>query len=488
MENPELYLADTPNKSEYDAIVVGSGPNGLAAAITIAQKNHKVLIVEGMSTIGGGMRSKELTLPGFVHDVCSAVHPLASSSPFFRSIPLTDFGLEWLHAELPLAHPLDHGRAAVMERSLSATAEGLGKDKNSYLNLMRRLTEDAEKLFFELLGPFRIPRYPFAMLRFGVKAVRSAVGLARSYFREDLARALFAGNAAHSILPLEEKLTAAFGIMLGVSGHYAGWPVAKGGSQAIASAMAQYLVSIGGEICCNKNISSLQDLPKSKVYLFDTSPRSMAAISGKRLPAGFKKRLDAYRYGPGVFKIDFALNDPIPWQSEACKKACTIHVGGTLEEIAISERAVWKGEHSAKPFVLVAQQSIFDDTRAPKGNHVGWAYCHVPHGSNQDMSDAIENQIERFAPGFKDCVLKKSIMKTKDIQDYNPNYIGGDIIGGVQNWTQLFTRPTAQLDPYTTPARNIFLCSSSTPPGGGVHGMCGYYAAKSALRYLEKVS
>ena len=394
--------------------------------------------------------------------------------------------MEWVHPEIPLAHPLDDGRAAILDRSVSKTAEALGKDKNAYLKLMTRITEDAEKLFYELLGPFRFPKHPVAMLRFGVKAIRSAVNLATSYFRDDLAQGLFAGNAAHSILPLEEKLTAAIGIMLGVSGHYAGWPVAKGGSQAIANSMAKYLQSSGGEICCNVIVASIEDLPKSAAFLFDTSPRAMSELCGDQLPAGFKKKLNAYRYGPGVFKMDFALSDPIPWNSEICTKASTVHVGGTLQDIATSERAIWQGEHAVKPFVLVAQQSIFDKTRAPKDRHVGWAYCHVPNGSDKNMIDAIENQIERFATGFKDCILKRSTMKTQDFQEYNANYIGGDIIGGVQDWTQLFTRPTARLNPYTTPAKNIFLCSSSTPPGAGVHGMCGFYAAKSAIKYLDR--
>ena len=481
-------FSDTPRSKEYDAIVVGSGPNGLAAAITLSKNNYSVLVLESAPTIGGGMRSKELTLPGFIHDICSAVHPLASSSPFFKSLPLADYGLEWVHPEIPLAHPLEDGRAALLDRSVSKTADSLGKDKGSYLKLMQRITADADKLFFELLGPLRAPRHPIAMLRFGVKAVRSAAGLAQSYFKEDLAKGLFAGNAAHSILPLEDNLTAAVGIMLAVSGHYAGWPVAKSGSQTIANAMAKYLVSLGGEICCNNTVSSLDDLPESRIYLFDTSPKAMAAISASRLPSGFAKRLRAYRYGPGVFKIDFALSDPIPWRSEVCKKASTVHVGGTLEEIVISERAPWKGEHAEKPFVLVAQQSVFDNTRAPNGKHVGWAYCHVPHGSELDMTDAIERQIERFAPGFRDCILERSIMKTRDFQTYNANYVGGDIIGGVQDWKQLFTRPVAKRNPYTTPAKNVFLCSSSTPPGAGVHGMCGYYAAKSALRYLDRTN
>ena len=483
----DLHFSDSPNKNEYDAIVIGSGPNGLSAAITLAQSSYSVLVLESAPTIGGGMRSKELTLPGYVHDVCSAVHPLAISSPFFRSIPLDKFGLEWIHPPLPLAHPLDNRQAAILDRSIVKTADALGPDKRAYLKLMRHLAEDAEKLFFELLGPFRVPQHPFTMLRFGVKAVRSASGLAKSYFRGAFARALFAGNAAHSILPLEKKLTAAVGIMLGVSGHHSGWPVARGGSQSIANAMTKYLLSLGGEVCCNYEVSTLDEIPKSKIFVFDTSPRAMGEISGKHLPLSFKKRLNAYRYGPGAFKIDFALSDPIPWQSEQCKKASTVHVGGTLEEIALSERKVWNKEHAEKPFVLVAQQSVFDTTRAPDGKHVGWAYCHVPNGSDKDMTAVIEDQIERFAPGFKDCILEKSIMKTRDFHNYNANYIGGDIIGGVQDWAQLFTRPTVRLNPYTTPAKNIFLCSSSTPPGAGVHGMCGHYAAKSALKFLKRI-
>ncbi|MGB7161217.1 MAG: NAD(P)/FAD-dependent oxidoreductase [Tepidisphaeraceae bacterium] len=470
-----------PSTKPYDAIVIGSGPNGFAAAITIARAGRSVLIVEAKDTVGGGMRSAELTLPGFVHDVCSAIHPLASSSPFFRSVPLKDHGLEFIHPGAPLAHPFEDGRVVMLERSIDETTARLGEDAAAYRKLVEPLVRRAEPLFHELLGPFRPPRSPLLMARFGMNAIRSAHGLASSKFRGDLARAFFAGNAAHSVMPLERSVTAAIGIILLVNGHAIGWPVARGGSQKIADALASYFRSIGGTIETNRPIASLDHLPPAKAYLFDTSPKQLARIAADALPDRFLAKLQKYRYGPGVFKLDWALSAPIPWKNPECARAATVHVGGTLDEIAASERAAWSNKPSDRPFVLVAQQSLFDPTRAPAGKHTGWGYCHVPNGDTTDMTDAIESQIERFAPGFRDTILARHKMSSADFQSYNANYIGGDINGGVQDVMQLFTRPTVRINPYTTPNKQIYICSASTPPGGGVHGMGGYFGAKAAL-------
>jgi phytoene dehydrogenase-like protein len=466
----------------YDAVVVGSGPNGLAAAVTIARAQRSVLVIEAASTIGGGAKSAELTLPGFVHDVCSAVHPMAVASSFFKSVPLIEHGLEWIHPPLPLAHPFDDGTAAVLARSIDETGQSLGADAAAYTRHMGPLVASADGLFSDALGPLRIPRHPFTMLRFGIHAIRSASGLSKAWFRGPQAQALMAGLAGHSILPLEQGLSAAVALMLGIAGHAVGWPLPRGGSQSISNALAAYLRSLGGELVTDTRIESFAQLPPARAFLFDTAPRNMAKICEEVLPSGFRNKLSRFRHGPGVFKLDWALSHPIPWKAEACRRAGTIHLGGTLEEIAASERQVWHGEHSKHPYVLVAQQSRFDDTRAPEGKHVGWAYCHVPAGSTVDMTAEIEKQMERFAPGFSDCVLARSRMTTAAFEQGNANCIGGDIGGGVMDLRQLFTRPTARLVPYSTPASNIFLCSASTPPGGGVHGMCGYFAAQAALR------
>jgi phytoene dehydrogenase-like protein len=473
----ELFMPQT-----YDAIVIGSGPNGLAAAITIAQAGRTVLVIEAEPTIGGGMRSAESTLPGFVHDVCSAIHPLGVASPFFRSLPLAEYGLEWIHPPAAVAHPLDNGAAAVLERSVEETGRTLGPDADAYRRLMGPLVADADALFAEALGPLRLPRHPIVMARFGLRAMRSACGLADAWFQGPQARALFAGIAGHSILPLEQKLTAAVGLMLGIAGHAVGWPLPRGGAQRIADALAAKLRALGGEVAVNWRVSSLSELPPARAYLFDTVPRHMARICGERLPNGFRAKLDRFRHGPGIFKVDWALAGPIPWRAVECARAATVHVGGTLEEIAAGESAVWRGEHLDKPFVLLAQQSLFDPTRAPAGKHTGWAYCHVPTGSTVNMTDAIERQIERFAPGFRDLILTRAVSTPADIERRNANYIGGDITGGVMDFAQLFTRPTARIVPYSTPAKDIFLCSASTPPGCGVHGMCGVFAARAALK------
>ncbi len=487
---------------KYDAIVVGSGPNGLAAAIALARAGRAALVIEARDTIGGGARSAELTLPGFVHDVCSAVHPLAAGSPFFSTLPLGEHGLEWLYPPASVAHPLDDGSAVVLERSVDATAQSLGRDKNAYIKLMKPFVANWDRLAGDILGPLRVPKHPLLLARFGLRAVRSARGLAEGLFRGEGARALFAGLAAHSMLPLDRAVSAAFGLVLGVTGHAIGWPIPRGGAQAISNALASYFTSLGGEIVTGRRVESLDELPPMKAILFDVTPRQLVAIMGDKLPSSYRKRLKGYRYGPGAFKMDWALAGPIPWRAKECARAGTVHLGGALEEIAASEAQVWEGEPPERPFVLLAQQSLFDATRAPAGKHTAWAYCHVPNGSSFDrfdgsryeyrdadasalttsMSERIEAQVERFAPGFRDLILARHVMTPRDMEEYNPNYVGGDINGGVQDIRQLFTRPTLRLDPYSTPVKGVYLCSSSTPPGGGVHGMCGYFAARSALR------
>jgi phytoene dehydrogenase-like protein len=472
-----------PEDYDYDAAVVGSGPNGLAAAITLAQAGWSVLVLEARDTIGGGTRSAELTLPGYIHDVCSAVHPLGAGSPFFRTLPLAEHGLEWIHPPVPLAHPFDDGTAAVLERSVEATGKTLGPDAAAYQKLMAPLVTDWDKLAADLLGPLRIPpRHPLALARFGWHAIPSARRLAERLFEDERARALFGGMAAHSMIPLDQPPTAAFGLVIGILGHAVGWPLPRGGSQRIADALACYLRSLGGEVVTGVRVQSLDELPPARAVLCDVTPRQLLRIAGQRLPAGYRRRLAGYRYGPGVFKVDWALDGPIPWQAVECRRAGTVHLGGTLEEMAAAERVVWRGAHPEKPYVLVVQPSLFDATRAPEGKHTAWAYCHVPNASTFDMTERIEAQIERFAPGFRDCILARSVKSAVEMEQYNPNYIGGDINGGVQDLRQLFTRPVFRLVPYSTPLKGLYICSSSTPPGGGVHGMCGYFAARAALR------
>ncbi|MGH7962137.1 MAG: phytoene desaturase family protein [Candidatus Binatia bacterium] len=464
----------------WDAIIIGSGPNGLAAAIVLARAGHSVLVLEAEETIGGGARSAALTLPGFVHDICSAVHPLAAASPFFSTLPLAEHGLEWIYPPAALAHPLDDGTAAVLEPSVATTSETLGQDAAAYRKFMGPLATDWERLKVDLLGPLRWPRHPLALARFGLHALRSASSVAKSVFTGDHARALFAGMAAHSMLPLERLATAAFGLVLGIAGHAVGWPVPRGGAQRITDALAAYLRSLGGVIVIGTRVESLDTLPPAKAILCDVTPRQLLRIAGNRLPAAYQHKLKRYRYGVAAYKVDWALASPIPWTATACTRAGTVHLGGTLKEIAAAERAPWQGKPAEQPFVLLAQPSLFDATRAPAGKHTAWAYCHVPNGSTVSMVDRIEAQIERFAPGFRTRVLARSILTPADLERHNANLVGGDINGGVQDLRQLFLRPTLRL--YTTPAQGLYLCSSSTPPGGGVHGMCGYFAARVALR------
>ncbi len=470
----------------YDAIVVGSGPNGLGAAVTLARAGCSVLVIEAAETVGGGTRSAALTLPGFLHDVCSAIHPMAVATPFFRTLPLNEHGLEWIQPPLPLAHPLDGGRAAVLVRSVEVTADGLEDDGLAYRRLMMPMVAKADVLFRELVGPFRVPRHSITALRFAWRALRSGRGLAEHYFKQEPAKALIAGLAAHAILPLEQLPGAAVGLMLGMAGHAVGWPMPRGGSRCIANALASYFRSLGGTIITGQQVNSIDELPRARAILLDVTPRQVLALAGHRLPANYCRRLARYRYGMGVFKMDWALDGPIPWRNEACRRAGTLHLGGTLDEIVVSERETGEGGHPQKPFVLLAQPSLFDPSRAPAGKHVAWGYCHVPNGSTVDMTARIEAQIERFAPGFRDLILARRSMTTADMNRTNANYVGGDINGGMADLRQIFMRPVMSLNPYATPLPGLYICSSSTPPGGGVHGLCGYFAATAALRYLQR--
>jgi phytoene dehydrogenase-like protein len=469
---------------KYDAVVIGSGPNGLAAAVELARNGASVLVLEAAEEIGGGTRSKELIAPGYLHDVCSAIHPLGILSPYFRKLPLADFGLKWMRAPISVAHPLDGEPAVLLKRSLAETAESIGADGRTYQRLLRPLVERAEDLLEGTLGPFRIPRHPFLLARFGLSGLRSAMGLARGKFREKRARALLGGCAAHGIQPLDHPLTAAVGLMFLISGHAEDWPAAAGGSQAIAAALAGYLRSLGGEIRISTPVRSLKQLPDSRVVLFDTGVDQLVRLCEEELPAGYTRRLRKFRHGPGVFKIDWILDGPIPWSDPECARASTVHLGGTIEELALSEATMWRGEHAERPYVLLCQQSMFDPRRAPPGKHTGYAYIHVPAGSSVDCTGVVERQVERFAPGFRELIRGRHFMRATDFAQYNANYLGGAITGGVADLWQLFTRPVARLDPYSTPNPKYYLCSASTPPGGGVHGMCGYFAARSALRRL----
>src|SRR5579862_2094721 len=471
--------------ADVEAIVVGSGPNGLAAAISLARAGVSVRVLEAADVVGGGMRTEELTLPGYAHDVCSAIHPLGVASPFFQTVPLTELGVEWIESPAALAHPFDDGTAALLERSVEETGATLGDDARRYARIFGPLARNCEEIVPDILAPLGIPSHPVAFARFGAGAGLPASTLARLSFRGPRARGFFAGMSAHSLLPLTQPATAAFGLMLGMLGHAVGWPFPRGGSQKLADALAAHLRSLGGEIETGVRVKSLAELGEAKAILLDVTPRQFVAMSGDKLPERYRHRLEKFRYGPGVFKVDWALDAPIPWTAEECSRAATVHLGGTLEEIAASEREPWRGSVSEKPYVLLAQPSLFDRSRAPEGKQTAWAYCHVPNGSQLDMTEAIERQVERFAPGFRDRIIARSTLGPAQLEAHNANLVGGDINGGAADLRQLFTRPVARRSPYTTPLPNVFLCSASTPPGGGVHGMCGAHAARAALRALD---
>jgi phytoene dehydrogenase-like protein len=472
----------------YDAVVVGSGPNGLAAAVELARNGASVLVLEAAQDIGGGTRTAELTLPGYAHDVCSGCHPLAILSPYLSQLPLREHGLEWVQGSASVAHPLDGEPAVMLRKSLDETVDGLGRDAAAYRRLIGPLIGNARPLLEEVLAPLtHIPRHPLVLARFGIPALLPASALARMVFRGERARALFAGCAAHTILPLSRPISAAVGVLFLLSAHVETWPVARGGSASIARSLSSYLTSLGGRIETDSRVWSTADLPPARVVLFDTSPKQLVDIAGSVLPDGFVRRLGRFRYGPGIFKVDWALDGPIPWTDPACLDAATVHLGGTLGEIAAAESIVWRGEHAERPFVLVIQQSQLDPSRAPAGKDTGYAYCHVPSGSAVDLTDIVERQVERFAPGFRDRILARHITRTADLERDNPNYVGGAITGGVADMLQTVARPVLRLDPYATPNPRVYICSASTPPGGGVHGMCGYHGARSALRRMAQL-
>jgi phytoene dehydrogenase-like protein len=464
-----------------DAIIIGSGPNGLGAAIALAERGLDVLVVEGHESVGGGVRSAELTLPGFAHDVCSSVYPMVLATPFFKRLPLA---VEWVQPPVLAAHPFDDGTAVALHRSVEHTADELGNaaDSKAYRKLLEPLVAKSDLLMKDLVGPLGIPRHPLLAMKFGWPALKSGRGFARSYFQGERARALWAGLAAHAVIPLDARPGAAIALMLAIAGHAHGWPVVKGGAKNLSEALAAHFRSLGGTIETGRWIQSVEELPEAKAVLMDVAPRQAVALAGHRWPKRYVNALSRFRHGPGVFKVDWALDGPIPWRAEECRRAGTVHLGGTLDEVAAAEQNAFENRHADRPFVLLVQPSLFDTTRAPEGKHTAWGYCHVPNGSTEDMTSRIEQQVERFAPGFRDRILARHTMNTVAMERYNPNDIGGDISGGLADLRQLFTRPVARWNPYTTPDRRLYLCSASTPPGGGVHGMCGWFAAQAAIK------
>jgi phytoene dehydrogenase-like protein len=474
--------------ARLDAIVVGAGPNGLAAAISLAREGRAVRVYEAAETVGGGARSAELTLPGFVHDPCASVHPLGVASPFFRSLELARHGLEWVQPAAPLAHVLAPDRTVVLPRSLDdgALDEALGRDAGAWRSLFGPLAGEWERLLPMLLRPvLRFPRHPVLMARFGIPALLPSVDLGRLLFREPAARALFAGMAGHSMLSLHAPLSSSFALVLGLLAHGVGWPVARGGSGAIAAALEAEARRLGAENVTGHRVDSLAGLPPARAVILDLTPRQVLALAGDRLPVGYRRQLDAFRYGPGVFKVDWALDGPIPWRDSRTADAVTVHLSGTARDVAATEEVVARGRAAERPFILLAQPTVADPSRAPAGKHVAWAYCHVPHGSTIDMTAAIEAEVERHAPGFRDVILARATKDAPAMEAWDANYVGGDINGGIADWRQLLFRPVPRWNPYTTPDPSLFLCSSSTPPGGGVHGMSGMHAARAASRWLE---
>ena len=465
-----------------DAVVVGAGPNGLAAAIELARAGRSVLLREAAPDLGGGLRSGELTLPGFLHDICAGVHPLGAGSPFFASLPLAEHGLAWAEPDACLAHPFDDGTAAVLERSIEATGCTLGGDAARYARLVEPFVERWDDLVRGVLAPLRLPRHPLLMARFGLHALRSSDGHVRAVFEGEHARAMLAGISAHAAVPLTGAASASFGLVLAIAAHVVGWPIVRGGTHRLADALASYLRSLGATIETGAPVRSLDELPPSRVVLLDLTPRQVLRVAGDRLPGRYRRALERFRYGPGVFKVDWALSEPIPWRAPECARAGTVHLGGRLDEIAAAEEAPWRGAPAERPFVLLSQPSLFDPGRAPPGRHTAWGYCHVPHGSDADMLPRIEAQVERFAPGFRDTILARRVLGPADLERHDANLVGGDIAGGAMTIGQIFARPTLSLVPYATPVEGLYLCSASTPPGGAAHGMCGHHAALAALK------
>lgn len=472
--------------SKYDVIIVGSGSNGLAAAIRLQQQGIKTAVYEQASTPGGATRTQELTLPGYKHDVGSAILPLGVASPFFGKLPLEQFGLEWIYPDIPYSHPFNDGSAYACYQDIYKTAAQLGEDEKGYLNIFESLVQNWDKLGEELLGPLGIPKHPWEFMKFGLKAIPSARMLVDHYFKHERSKIFFYGSAAHSTLPLNSLASASFGLVLTTTAHRYGWPFPKGGAGNFTSALLSYYESLGGELHLNEYVSDVRDLPNAYSYLFDLTPKQLLNIKGMKFSSLYRKRMKNYRYGAGVFKMDWALSEPIPFTSEKCRRSGTVHLGFSKEELETSESGIHSHEITDRPYVLVAQHSPFDPSRAPEGKHTAWAYCHVPNGSTTDFTEMIENQIERAAPGFKDTILERSTMTTRQLEQFDPNLIGGDINGGKQDITQLFTRPIAKISPYSTPDPRVYICSSSTPPGGGVHGMCGFHAAEKVLKDLHK--